>query len=211
MISPTCGSWIGARTCRMTRHGWVVTGRPAACCGAAARVGAAVEAPARGALVDLPRSLGDRLAQPVGVAAGVLHLVGERGPVDAAVGHPAGRQPGPAAASELGRRLATVGRVARAPAARSTSSSSCSSWPARAAAIACSIASASDCATGRFAESGPSPSSGSASPPPSPDRPGSPAPPALGGGSGSPTIRRYSRAASSSRSSSPSGIQTTLA
>ena len=68
---------------------------------AAARVGAAVEAPAWGALVDLPRSTGDRLPQPVGVAAGVLHLVGVGRPVDAAVGHPAGRQPGAASASEL--------------------------------------------------------------------------------------------------------------
>ena len=31
MISPTCGSWIGAATWRVTRHGCVVTGRPAAC------------------------------------------------------------------------------------------------------------------------------------------------------------------------------------
>ena len=90
MISPTCGSWIGAATCRVTRHGWVRDRPPGGLLGAAAGVGAAVEAPARGALVDLPGSLRDRLAQPVGVAAGVLHLVGVRRPVDAAVGH-AGR------------------------------------------------------------------------------------------------------------------------
>jgi len=57
---------------------------------AAARVGAAVEAPARGALVDLTRSPRDRLAQAVGVAAGERHLVGERGPVDPPVGQPPG-------------------------------------------------------------------------------------------------------------------------
>ena len=101
MISPTCGSWIGARTC--ARDPPRMAGdRPASgLLGPAARVGAAVEAPAWGALVDLPRPAGDRLAQTVGVAAGVLHLVGVRRPVDAAVGHPAGRQPGAAAASEL--------------------------------------------------------------------------------------------------------------
>ena len=81
--------------------------------GAAACVGAAVEAPARGSLVDLPRPPRDRLAQPVGVAAGVLHLVGERGPVDAAVGEPAARQPGPAPAAELRRLLATADGVAQ--------------------------------------------------------------------------------------------------
>ena len=95
MISPTCGSSIGARTCRVTRHG-CVDHRPAGgLLGAAACVGAAVEPPARGALVDLPRPLRDRLAQPIGVPAGVLHLVGVRRPVDAAVGKPPGRQPGP--------------------------------------------------------------------------------------------------------------------
>ena len=113
MISPTCGSSIGARDLpgdppRVCAH------RSAGCllC-AAACVRAAVEAPARGSLVDLPRPPRDRLAQPVGVAAGVLHLVGERGPVDAAVGHPAARQPGPAPAAELRRLLATAGGVAQ--------------------------------------------------------------------------------------------------
>ena len=101
MISPTCGSWIGAATWRVTRHGCVRDRPPGGLLGAAAGVGAAVEAPARGALVDLPRPLRDRLAQPGGVAAGVLHLVGVRRPVDATVGHPAGRQPGPAPAAEL--------------------------------------------------------------------------------------------------------------
>jgi hypothetical protein len=32
MISATCGSWIGAVTCRMTRQGWLVTGWRAARC-----------------------------------------------------------------------------------------------------------------------------------------------------------------------------------
>jgi hypothetical protein len=73
--------------------------------GAAACVGATVEAPARGALVDLTRPLGDRLAQAVGVAAGVLHLVRERGPVDPPVRQSAGRQPGPARMPELTRPL----------------------------------------------------------------------------------------------------------
>ncbi len=112
--------------------------------GAAACVRAAVEAPARGALVDLPRPPRDRLAQPVGVAAGVLHLVGERGPVDAAVGQPAARQPGPAPAAELASPPRHGRRRRAEPVSRSTSSSSCSSCAARALAIACSIASASD-------------------------------------------------------------------
>ena len=62
----------------------------------AAGVGAAVEPPAGGALVDPPGAVRQRLAQPGGVAAGVLDLVGRGGSVDAAVGHPAGRHPGPA-------------------------------------------------------------------------------------------------------------------
>ena len=109
MISPTCGSWIGAA--HLPGDPPRVGGdRPAGgVLGAAAGVGAAVEAPAGGALVDLPGAVRDRLAQPVGVAAGVLHLVGVRRPVDAAVGHPAGRQPGPAAASEPAALLAVAG------------------------------------------------------------------------------------------------------
>jgi hypothetical protein len=31
MIGPTCGCWIGALTCRVARHGWVVIGLPVAC------------------------------------------------------------------------------------------------------------------------------------------------------------------------------------
>ena len=54
MISPTCGSWIGAVTWRMIRHGWRGDRSAGGLLGAAARVGAAVEAPAGGALVDLP-------------------------------------------------------------------------------------------------------------------------------------------------------------
>src|SRR5947209_19957499 len=76
----------------------------------AARVGAAVEAPAGRAFVYLAGSVGDRLAHPVGVAAGVLHLVGIWRAVDAAVGHPSGRQAGATAASEIvGRRPAPGG------------------------------------------------------------------------------------------------------
>ena len=28
ITSPTCGSWIGAVTWRVIRHGWVLAGRP---------------------------------------------------------------------------------------------------------------------------------------------------------------------------------------
>ena len=111
--------------------------------GLAARVGAAVEAPAGGALVDLRVPWVMRLAQPGGVAARLLDLVGERRAVDAAVGHPPARQAGPRAA----RRAAPAGVGSRASSSsrpRSRSSSSCSSWPARACSIACSSASASD-------------------------------------------------------------------
>ena len=62
----------------------------------AAGVGAAVEPPAGRALVDPPGAVRQRLAQAGRVAAGVLDLVGRGGSVDAAVGHPAGRHPGPA-------------------------------------------------------------------------------------------------------------------
>ena len=56
MISPTCGSWIGAA--HLPDDPPRVAGdRPAGgLLRPAARVGAAVEAPARGALVDLPRA-----------------------------------------------------------------------------------------------------------------------------------------------------------
>ena len=111
MISPTCGSSIGAATCAGDPPGMRGHRSPGGLLGAAACVRAAVEAPARGALVDLPRTLRDRLAQPRGVAASVLHLVGIRRPVDAAVGQPSARQPGPAAAAELASWLATGGRV----------------------------------------------------------------------------------------------------
>ena len=179
--------------------------------GAAACVGAAVEAAARGALVDLPRPPGDRLAQPVGVAAGVLHLIGERRPVDAAVGQPAARQPGRPPAAELrSPRSPRLRRRARSW-SRSTSSSSCSSCRRAAVAIACSSASASEPAPAPPSVPAPSPSPRVASPPPSPDPAGLRGPPVIGGGSGSPTIRRYSRAASSRRSSSPSGIHRSLA
>ena len=105
MISPTCGSWIGAVTWRMIRHGWRADRSSGGVLGSAARVGAAVEPPAGGALVDLPGADGHRPAQPVGVTAGVLHLVGVRRAVDAAVGHPPGRQPGAAPPPELRRCL----------------------------------------------------------------------------------------------------------
>ena len=54
--------------------------------------------------------MGERLAQPGGVTAGVLDLVGRGRPVDAAVGHPAGRQSGAApAASGRGAAVAAGG------------------------------------------------------------------------------------------------------
>ncbi len=213
MISPTCGSWIGARdlpgdTPRMRGH------RPAGgLLGAAACVRAAVEPSARGALVDLPRPLRDRLAQPGGVAAGVLHLVGVRRPVDAAVGQPAGRQPGPAPAAELARPLAAGGGVARAPARGRR--------PRRAAR-----------AVRRGRSRSPARARRRATPRPAHVGAASRAV-AFAGGRPLPRLRRilrarqlrrqpvagralrrsrrYSRAASSSRSSSPSGIHTTLA
>jgi hypothetical protein len=48
----------------------------------------------------------ERLPEPVGVAAGVLHLVRVRRPVDAAIGHPPGWQAGAPALPKLTRRLA---------------------------------------------------------------------------------------------------------
>ena len=53
MISPTCGSWIGAVTWRMIRQGWRGDRSPGGVLGATAGVRAAVEPPAGGALVDL--------------------------------------------------------------------------------------------------------------------------------------------------------------
>ena len=211
MISPTCGSWIGARDLPGDPPRVRADRPPGGLLGAAACVGAAVEPPARGALVDLPGPLGDRLAQPVGVAAGVLHLVGVRRPVDAAVGQPPGRQPGPPPPAEPAALLAFAGgtlehlpevdvlvellelagaggrdrlleRVGERPRSRPVAG----------------VGAVTFAGIGRL-------------PRLHRIRPGSPAPPALGGGSGSPTIRRYSRAASSSRSSSPSGIHMTLA
>ena len=214
MISPTCGSWIGARDLPDDPPR-VGADRPAGgVLGAAACVGATVEAPARGALVDLPRPACDRLAQPVGVAAGVLHLVRERRAVDAAVGHPPGRQPGPAPAAELRPPCRRRAASRRTPARGRRPSSSCSS---------CVVA-------------------GAARSPARSRRRASPASRRVvaarsgrwrrhrrrrrqrlacagrlvaprrrrGGCSGSPTISRYSRAAASSRSRSPSGIQMTL-
>ena len=70
--------------------------------GFSAGVGTAVEAPAGGALVDLPGAVCQRLAQAGRVTAGVLALVGRGGSVDAAVGHPAGRHPGPASRATRG-------------------------------------------------------------------------------------------------------------
>jgi len=111
MISPPCGSWIGAGDLagdapRMRGHP-----SPSGLLGTAAGVRTAVEPAARGALVDLPRPLRDRAAQPRGVAAGVLHLVGIRRSVDATVRQPAGRQPGPAPAAKLARTFAADGGV----------------------------------------------------------------------------------------------------
>ena len=72
----------------------------------AAGVGAAVEAPAGCSFVDVAGAVSECPPQPVGVAARVLHLVRVRRPVDAAVGHPAGRQAGAPPLPELTRRLA---------------------------------------------------------------------------------------------------------
>ena len=209
MTSPTCGSSIGAVTWRVIRHGWVVTGRPVARCGAAAGVGAAVEAPAGGALVDLPGAERDRLAQPVGVAAGVLRPRRRTGgrstprsgirPVGAPVPRPrpAWRRP----ARRWRRSSSTccrstscvellelaVARAARAPARARRRAS-----PARRRRRRCARRRRRrSAAVGRL-----------------PARAGSRR--RLGRGSGGPMIARYSRAARSSASSSPSGIQISL-
>jgi hypothetical protein len=79
----------------------------ALCLGAA--VGAAVEAPAGGALVDPSRARCQGLAQPGRVAARLLHLIGCRRPVDAAVGQPAARPAAARAAARLGAVCAAVG------------------------------------------------------------------------------------------------------
>jgi hypothetical protein len=50
---------------------------------------------------------------PVGVAAGVLHLIRVRRAIDAAVRHPPARQPGAATPPELRPALASSGRVAQ--------------------------------------------------------------------------------------------------
>ena len=78
---------------------------------ACAGVGAPVEPSGGVALVDPSGAVGERLAQPGGVAAGVLDLVGRGRPVDAAVGHPAGRQSGAAAAPASGGTVAAAGGV----------------------------------------------------------------------------------------------------
>ena len=194
----------------MICHGCVVTGRAGLALRAGAGVGAPVEAPARRALVDPPGAGGERLAQPGGVAAGLLDLVGHRRPVDAAVGHPArsaARSPPAPARGRLGRRGR---RPASSTCCRSTSSSSCSSWPSRA------------CVERLLERVGQRPA-----PAPRPRRRGRrcrrrgrrrrlrgrrrPSPSSAGGGSGGPMIARYSRAAWSSASSSPSAIQITRA
>ena len=77
----------------------------------AAGVGAAVEPPAGGALVDPLGALRHRLPQPGGVAAGLLDLVWCRWSVDASVGHPAGRHPGPASRATRGALPAAGCRV----------------------------------------------------------------------------------------------------
>jgi hypothetical protein len=78
---------------------------------AAAGVCASVEPSARGALVDLAGPLRDRLAKTGGVLAGVLDLVWVWRAVDATVGQPAGRQPGPAPVAKLARTFAAAGGV----------------------------------------------------------------------------------------------------
>jgi hypothetical protein len=81
----------------------------------AAGVGAAVEPAAGCALVDLPGAERHRAAQPIGVAAGVLALVGVRRAVDAAVRHPPGRHPDASAPPEVRPALTSGGRVAQHP------------------------------------------------------------------------------------------------
>ena len=77
---------------------------------APARVGAAVEAPAGRALVDPPQPERAGAQQALGEPVGLLDLVGERRPVDAAVRHPAGRRAGAGALARVGR-LASPGRL----------------------------------------------------------------------------------------------------
>ena len=67
---------------------------------APARVGAAVKAPARGALVDAPQANLARLQQALGEPVGLVDLVGKRRTIDAPVGDPPG---GCAAAGALAR------------------------------------------------------------------------------------------------------------
>ena len=211
MISPTCGSWIGAVTWRMIRHGWRADRSSGGLLGAAARVGAAVEPPAGRALVDLPGADGHRPAQPVGVTAGLLHLVGVRRAVDAAVGHPPGRQPGAAAPPELRPALASGGRV----------SQHLAEVDVVVELLELPVAGGGDRLLERVGERARRAGSPSPLAPLSPSPAPSPCSPELarlartaaasGGCSGSPTISRYSRAAASSRSRSPSGIQMTLA
>ncbi len=143
MISPTCGSWIGAVTWRMIRQGCVRDRSAGGMLGSAARVGAAVEPPAGGALVDLPGADGHRPAQPVGVRRACCTSSGYGGrstprsgirPLGSPVPRPRPSfdPPWPPAAAS------------RSTWPSSTSLSSCSSCPSRAAAIACSSASASE-------------------------------------------------------------------
>jgi len=103
MISAMCGASIGARTLRATRP-WVRRGGSA---GGVLGVGAAVEAPAGRAFVGLARAGGDRLREPLGVAAGRADFVGERRAIDAAVGDAAAGRAGAHAA--LGLRCARRG------------------------------------------------------------------------------------------------------
>ena len=179
---------------------WVGGGEPAGVAlRLAAGVGAGVESAAGGSLVDLPGAVRERLTEPVGVAAGVLDLVrrgGRSTPRSGIrpVGRPVPRPGGPDVLRPVS--LAASARTC----CRSRSASSCSSCPSRALRSACSSASPSEPAAGRR---------------PLPPDPVSP-PLVWSGasdpaGSGGPMIVRYSRAAWSSASSSPSGIHTSLA
>ena len=139
-----------------------------------------------------------------------LHLVGVRRPVDAAVGKPPGRQPGPPPPSDPAALLGFAGgplehlpEVDILVELRELSGAgSCDRLLERVGErprldlIARVVAIT-------FAGNGVSPAFTGSSGRASSD--------GVGEGSGSPTIRRYSRAASSSRSSSPSGIHTSFA
>ncbi len=166
----------------------------------AAGVGAAVEPPAGRALVDPPGAVRQRLAQPGGVAAGVLDLVGRGGSVDAAVGHPAGRHPGPSPPSAGCASLVAELPRLRGPAAGRGRRRAARAVPralVRAPARALRPTSPrrvrrrsrlwSDRHSSRRRWSSDA------------------------GGSGGPMIARYSRAARSSASSSPSAIQMSFA